>query len=108
MIDVVLVIAWLPTAARIEHGGDNVRRAHVPAWVVILVDREDPGVVWVLVVQGTEILRVLGDENEPVPLSIAKMNLVGFPGDSGVCWPNHDVPRAGEQLGKRVRVGAGV
>ena len=44
--------------------------------------------------------------NEPVPLSMAKMNHVRFGGDSGVRWPNHGLPRLGEQLGKKVRVGA--
>ena len=85
-------------------GSDDIRIAHVPAWVIILVDRKNPRVVLVLVVQGTEILRVFGDENEPVPLSIAKMNIVGFPSGSGVCWPDHGVPRLGEQLGQEVGV----
>jgi hypothetical protein len=94
--------AVLNGVLEIRDGGDNVSRVHVPAWVVILVDREDPGVVLVLIVQGTEILRILGDKNEPVPLSIVKMNRVGFRGDSGVRWPNHGVPCLGEQLGKKV------
>jgi hypothetical protein len=100
------LVAVLDGLFDVRDGSDHIRIAHVPAGVIVLVNAQDPGVVLVLIVQGTEILRVFGDENEPVPLSIVKMNGVGFRGDTGVRWPNHSVPHLGEQLDKKVRVSA--
>lgn len=59
-------IPVLNRSPNIRNRGDDVCITHVTVWVVVLIDDEDSSVVGIARVQGKEVLRVLGDENQSV------------------------------------------